>query len=95
MHLIIVIANKKYLIGHFSVEDSPEWFDDLFFIYSKSFNVVPFALPSRYRFWAFVNDRYRLSSKDTHRYLSVTLPLPTVPNRDRSLLVTVSNGNDE
>jgi hypothetical protein len=44
--------------------------------YSKNYDLVPLPLPSRYRFWACVTDRYRISSNVTlplpYRYLTVT-----------------------
>jgi hypothetical protein len=48
--------------------------NDNFLFCSKNFNVVPFALPSRYHFWASFTDRYRFS-------YNVTLPLLTVTHR--------------
>jgi hypothetical protein len=43
---------------------------DKFYITVKNFNIVPFALPSRYRFQTSVTLQL------PYRYLTVTLPLP-------------------
>jgi hypothetical protein len=58
--------------------------------YSKTFNVFPFALPFRYRFWASVTDSVTdlfVQGYITlpYRYYTVTTPLLTVT-------VTVANG---